>query len=175
MTKTAPIGSPSLDNESASLAADIAALVERVRPSVASCANAALMLLHRRVGQLIDDRVLKRQCADYGKRIVASVSRQANTRFGRGFDEKTLRRMMQFAREFPDEQIVASLMRQLNWTRILELLPHKSDEACQFYAQQAVDQRLSVRELRGIICTETSREQIELEIAAGSFEGVLFA
>lgn len=36
-----------------------------------------------------------------------------------GFAAKNLRRMVQFAQAFADAEIVASLMRQLNWTHIL--------------------------------------------------------
>ena len=35
--------------------------------------------------------------ADYGARIVAALGRQLETRYGRGFGEKNLRRMVQFA------------------------------------------------------------------------------
>jgi ATP-dependent exoDNAse (exonuclease V) beta subunit len=43
--------------------------------------------------------------------------------FGRGFEAKNLRRMLQFAVAFPDTEKVASLMRHLSWTHFLQLLP----------------------------------------------------
>ena len=43
---------------------------------------------------------------------------------GRGFGEKNLRRLVQFAEQFPDEQIVAALLRQLGPARgILDWKP----------------------------------------------------
>jgi predicted nuclease of restriction endonuclease-like (RecB) superfamily len=67
--------------------------------------------------------------------------------FGRGFEAKNLRRMMQFALAFPDTEKVASLMRHLSWTHFLQLLPLKTEAAHWFYAQQCVESHWSVREL----------------------------
>ena len=45
--------------------------------------------------------------------IVATVARQLQEEYGRkGFDVKSIRRMIQFAQEFPDEQIVSQAARQ---------------------------------------------------------------
>jgi hypothetical protein len=52
--------------------------------------------------------------AEYGEQIVATLSRQLVAEFGRGFEEKNLRRMVQFAEAFPDEAIVATLWRQID-------------------------------------------------------------
>jgi hypothetical protein len=47
------------------------------------------------------------------ERIVAGVATRLESEFGRGFGENNLRRMIQFAEQFPDQGIVAALMRQL--------------------------------------------------------------
>ena len=83
------------------------------------------------------------------KKIVASLSRQLREEYGaKGFDEKNIRRMMQFAQEFPKEQIVASVMRQLSWTHILQVLPIKNELQREFYLTLATSERWSVRQLR---------------------------
>jgi hypothetical protein len=46
-----------------------------------------------------------------------------------GFAAKNLRRMVQFAQAFADAEIVASLMRQLSWTHVLQFLPFKTEPA----------------------------------------------
>jgi hypothetical protein len=49
--------------------------------------------------------------------------------------EKNLRRMMQFAEVFPEEEIVVSLIRQLSWTHFIALLPIKNPLQRDFYAE----------------------------------------
>jgi len=51
--------------------------------------------------------------------IVATASPQFTTEYGRGSSEKNLRRMIQFAEVFPDQNIVVPLIRQLSWTPFL--------------------------------------------------------
>ena len=69
------------------------------------------------LGSRINTEVLGNQRAEYGKQIVASVARQLREEYGtKGFDEKNIRRMMQFATYFPEFQIVATLSRQLSWS-----------------------------------------------------------
>lgn len=93
--------------------------------------------------------MLGNQRAEYGKQIVASVSRQLQEEYGpKGFDAKNIHRMMQFAQKFPEEQIVASLMRQLSWTHFLQVLPMKEALQREFYLTLAASERWSVRRLR---------------------------
>jgi len=51
----------------------------------------------------------------YGKQIVVTLSQQLGDKYGRNFEEKNLRRMLHFAMQFTDEQIVVTLSRQLTW------------------------------------------------------------
>ena len=55
-----------------------------------------------------------RNRASYGDAIVVTLSRQLRADYGRGFAEKNLRRMVQFAEVFPEEEAVVALMRQLS-------------------------------------------------------------
>ncbi len=56
--------------------------------------------------------------------MAEQLSHQSND-YGKGFSEKSLRRMIQFGETFPDEPIVAALMRQLSWTHFTVLIPVK--------------------------------------------------
>lgn len=92
---------------------------------------------------------------DGGERAQYRVRRPAMDRLGEWlarelwccFAAKNLRRMVQFAQAFADAEIVASLMRQLSWTHVLQLLPLKTEPARRFYAGQCMAERWSVREL----------------------------
>lgn len=94
---------------------------------------------------------MKSKRADYGKQIVVTLSRQLTRKYGRSFEEKNLRRMLQFAEQFADEEIVVTLSRQLSWSHFLALIPLKSSEAKLFYAQESMKGSLGVRELRKLI------------------------
>lgn len=111
--------------------------------------NAELTMMYWHIGERINRDVLGNQRAEYGKQIVASVSRQLQEEYGpKGFDAKNIHRMMQFAQKFPEEQIVASLMRQLSWTHFLQVLPMKEALQREFYLTLAASERWSVRRLR---------------------------
>src|SRR4051812_35476628 len=91
---------------------DLRHLIEKTRQFVASTVNASLTSLYWQVGNRIRKEILQEGRAEYGQAIVVSVSHQLGLEYGNGFSEKNLRKMIQFAEVFQDEQIVASLMRQ---------------------------------------------------------------
>lgn len=130
------------------LFAELSQLIEQSRHQVAVYANSTLTVLFWQVGKRINDEILNNKRAEYGKQIVPTVSAQLESRYGRNFTEKNVRRMMQFSELFPDFQIVVTLSRQLSWSHFLILIPLKSDEAKQFYAQLAINGTLGVRDLR---------------------------
>jgi predicted nuclease of restriction endonuclease-like (RecB) superfamily len=75
------------------------------------------------------------------------VGRLLASEFGRGFGEKNLWRMIQFAEVFPDEEIVATLRRQLGWTHFRILIPLKDPLKRDFYAEMCRVERWSTRTL----------------------------
>jgi predicted nuclease of restriction endonuclease-like (RecB) superfamily len=99
------------------------------------------------IGNKINQDILKNQRAEYGKEIVVTLSRQLQDNFGKGFDEKNLRRMMQFANAI-EKQKVVTLSRQLSWSHFLALLPLQESLKIEFYAQMSIVQNWGVRTLR---------------------------
>jgi predicted nuclease of restriction endonuclease-like (RecB) superfamily len=110
--------------------------------------NIGLTLLYWRVGDRLRREVLGGERAAYQEQIVVTVSRQLVTDFGRGYSEKNLRRMVQFAEAFPEEEIVATLSRQLSWSHFSALLPLGQPFQREFYAEMARIEGWSVRTLR---------------------------
>lgn len=133
---------------SRSLLSDVRGLIEEARQTVACQVNFTLVMLYWQVGRRIMADVLKDKRADYGERIVATLSRQLTAEFGRGYSEKSLRRMIQFATAFPEELIVATLSRQLSWSHFKEIIPFEDDLKRHFYAEMCRLERWSVRTLR---------------------------
>ena len=137
-----------VDKVEQTLLQDLRELIIHTRQSVAQTVNAALVVLHWKIGDRIRQDVLQGNRAEYGEVIVASMAAKLSEEFGRGFSEKSLRRMIQFSEIFPDEAIVASLMRQLSWTHFLEIIPLKNSLHRDFYAEMCRIERWSVRQLR---------------------------
>lgn len=130
------------------LLGDLREMIETTRQSVASAINVSLTALNWKIGQRIRSEILKNKRADYGKEIVASVSQQLAQDYGIGFSEKNIRRMIQFAEVFPDEQIVVSLIRQLSWTHFIALIPLKDQLKRDFYAEMCRIEKWNVKTLR---------------------------
>lgn len=134
---------------------ELSHLIEQSKTQVISYANSTLTTLFWQVGKKINEHILQNKRADYGKEIVSTLSTQLKIKYGKNFEERNLRRMMQFAEQFPDIEIVGSLARHLSWSHFVELLPMKKSEAKRFYASQAAEHGWSIRELRNKIATKT--------------------
>jgi predicted nuclease of restriction endonuclease-like (RecB) superfamily len=130
------------------LLTEIRALIAAARRQTTITVNMAVTLLYWRIGQRIHLVMLGSKRATYGEQIVATLSRELVAEFGRGYAEKNLRRMMQFAEAFPDEEIVATLSRQLSWSHVKELLPLTRSFQREFYAEMSRIEGWSVRTLR---------------------------
>ena len=123
-------------------------LIENTRKRVASVVSDETSQLYWNVGNAINTFVLQGNRAEYGKQIVVTVSRQLAEEYGSGFEEKNVRRMMQFATEYQDFEIVATLIRQLTWTHFIALIPIREPLKRAFYEQMAITEHWSVRTLR---------------------------
>ena len=92
---------------------ELSQLIEQSKQQVAVQANSAVTILFWQVGNRINQDVLQNKRADYAKQIVSTVSTQLKERYGNNFELRNLRRMMQFAEQFTDLQIVVPLSRQM--------------------------------------------------------------
>lgn len=140
---------------------ELSQLIEQSKTQVVSYANSTLTLLFWQVGKRINEHILQNKRAEYGKQIVPTLSAQLEKSYGRNFTEKNVRRMMQFADEFADFEIVVTLSRQLSWSHFITLIPLQHSDKKLFYAKQASEHCWSVRDLRKNIETKTfERTQI---------------
>ena len=127
---------------------EIISIVENSKNQLIVQANNVLTLTFWNVGNRIKKEILKDKRAEYGKQIVVTLSRDLVKKYGRSYDEKNLRRMIQFAKIFSDPEIVVTLSRQLSWSHFLVLLPLKNENERLFYAKLVIDNKFSVRDLR---------------------------
>lgn len=145
----APLPASAEPPQAAALHAKLRRLIASSRQRLAGAVNAELTRLYWAVGHRLHTEVLGgADRATYGDKLINRLGEQLAQEFGRGFEAKNLRRMVQFAQMFPLPEIVATLSRQLSRSHFVNLLPLKTEPARQFYASQAATNTWSVRELR---------------------------
>jgi predicted nuclease of restriction endonuclease-like (RecB) superfamily len=130
---------------------DLRSLIEETRSAVAITVNAALTMLYWRIGQRVNQEILKGERATYGAEILPTLSAKLVPLYGEGFSARNLARMIRFAENFTDERIVVTLVRQLSWSHFVEILTVKDALARDFYAEMCRMENWSVRTLRGKI------------------------
>ena len=131
---------------------DLCLIINQARNRVANIVNSELTMMYWHIGERINREVLDNQRAKYGKQIVATVAKQLQAEYGtKGFEERTLRRMMQFAQSFPDNEFVSSLATKLSWSHFLIVLTLKDEIQREFYVTMAAAEHWSVRTLQSKI------------------------
>ncbi|KGO93642.1 PDDEXK nuclease domain-containing protein [Flavobacterium subsaxonicum] len=142
------------DTNEDSLFKELSFLIEQSQGSLVAQANSTLTMLFWHVGSRINREILQYKRAEYSKQIVSTLSTQLKAQYGRNFELRNLRRMLQFAEKFPDEQVLMTLSRHLSWSHFVELLPLKTQEAQWYYAQVAANEVLGIRDLRKKIASK---------------------
>jgi len=127
---------------------ELAFLIEKGKNQAVTQVNSILTLTYWQVGKKINEHILKNKRAEYGKQIVSTLSPQLVQKFGKGFNEKNLRRMVQFTDVFNDFEIVVTLSRHLSWSHFVELIPIKEPEKRNYYAKKIADEKWSIRQVR---------------------------
>ncbi len=131
------------------------AIIKKTKRQVVSYANSSLTVMFWHVGNQVLSHNLQFKRAEYGKQIVVTLSRELVAKFGKNYEEKNLRRMIQFAEKYPNSENVVTLSRHLSWSHFLTLIPLKDQNARDFYGKLAYGNLFGVRELR---------EQIEKKV-----------
>ncbi|MDR2209544.1 MAG: PDDEXK nuclease domain-containing protein [Azoarcus sp.] len=148
----------------------VSGLIEEARRTLARQANTTTVFLFWRIGRQVNSEILNNQRAEYGQKIVSALATQLVVCYGRSFEARNLRRMMQFAEQFPDFGIVSPLATRLSWSHVVEVLPLKTPEARLFYLGEAAARQLGKRELRQFITRKAfeRREIANAQLAESS-------
>jgi len=97
---------------------ELSLLIEKSKQKVVSQVKSTVNLLFWQIGKRINDEILHSKRAEYGAQIVSNLADKLSAQFGRSFEVKNLRRMVQFAAQFPNRKIVVPVARQLSWSHI---------------------------------------------------------
>ena len=84
----------------APLSQELAALIHSAKQRAAVAVNSEITLLYWQVGYRINQAVLGGERADYGKRVIATLSNELTVQFGKGWSKRNLAQMVKFAEVF---------------------------------------------------------------------------
>ena len=146
---------------------ELTLLIQSTKVKIAAQINSSLSLLFWHVGKRVSEFILHNKRAEYGKQIISGLSYELTSIFGRNYEEKNLRRMIQFVELFPNYENVVTLSRHLSWSHFLVLFPIKEQNARDFYSKLAMKNMQSVRELQKQvkITTFDRTENVNLQLS----------
>ena len=127
------------------LFAEIREVLVTARRTAYKAVNFAMVTAYWNVGRLIvEDEQQGNTRAEYGKAILADLSKRLTDEFGKGFDERELRRIRQFYLVFPKWD---ALRPELTWTHYRLLIRVQNEQARLWYMNEAAEQTWSSRQL----------------------------
>ena len=143
--------------------------IDAARGKMTRVVHSAMVEAYWTIGKEISDSVGDR--AEYGKQLIAYLSRRLTTEYGKGFSEASLRNMRQFYRAFPIRYTLSS---ELSWSYYQHIMRVEDPEAREFYVRESAASSWDVRELKRQIDTHLyerllhTQEAAALEGASGS-------
>ena len=132
------------------LATKIENIIRESRRSAYRAIDFTMVMAYWNIGKVIVEDELHWKRAEYGKNILKNISKRLTKEFGKGFDERELRKMCQFYKCF---EIRDSLRPELSWTHYRRLISIENQEARIWYMNEAANSVWSTRQLDRQIST----------------------
>ena len=138
----------SISTISTELLPQIRKLIDASRNRVAATVNSELTMLNWNIGALLKQQLQIENRAAYGQQLVIRLSKDLTAQYGRGWSHQQLRHCLHLVETHPDQQIVYTLCRQLNWSKIRTLMYIEDSVKRNFYTEMAQLESWSVRQLQ---------------------------
>ena len=119
-------------------------ILSEARNKVYQTANFAMVEAYWNIGKSIVEQQGGEEKAEYGVRLIAELSKQMSTDFGKGFTVSNLKNMRQFYLTFPKSYALRS---ELSWTHYRLLMRVENKNARRFYIEEAIKSNWSTRQL----------------------------
>jgi len=127
---------------------NVSQIIEKRKFNVISTANSQIILMFWEIGKYINSVILGTERAEYGKKILSTVSTKLVENYGKSFVEANLYRMKRFATVFCDINAIVNFIPFLSWSHFCEIMRIKDEQARLYYAKDAAERQLGIRELR---------------------------
>ena len=111
-----------------------------------SSINSGLTITYWKIGQyIVEFEQQGKENAEYGKKLLKNISYDLQIQHGKGFSLSNVKRFRQF---YLANRISATVSLQLSWSHHVELLKISNEIERTFYANQTLNAKWSVRELK---------------------------
>ena len=103
--------------------------------------------MYYEIGKYLSEKVASEK---WGSKVIDNIAREINNKYPtlKGFNRAGLYRMMQFYDAYKDNEIVATLLRQISWSNNIAILSGtKTMEEKEFYIRMCIKNNYSAREL----------------------------
>ncbi len=123
----------------------IKSILESARSKAYRAVNFAMVEAYWNIGKVIVEEEQKgEKRAEYGKALVAELSKRLSLEFGNSFNERNIWYIRSFYISFPNMNALRS---ELSWTHYRLLLRIEKEEARNFYIIESISNNWSTREL----------------------------
>ena len=130
---------------------NIKQLMDQARNRVSREVNTILVQTYWEIGRLIvENEQGNIERAEYGKKLIADLSKRLTKEYGKGFSKSNLFNMRNFYLTFP---IFQTLSGKLSWSHYCELLSISDEKKRSFYEKETIQANWSVKELKRQIKT----------------------
>ena len=130
---------------------NIKQLMDQARNRVSREVNTILVQTYWEIGRLIvENEQGKIERAEYGKKLIADLSKRLTKEYGKGFSKSNLFNMRNFYLTFPIFQMLSG---KLSWSHYCELLSISDEKKRSFYEKETIQANWSVKELKRQIKT----------------------
>ena len=133
------------DNEINNIFDNIKDLVINSRNKVYQTVNTEMLNLYWNIGKAIMEIQQGDERASYGDAVLEKLSQRLTNEFGKGFSSRNLRTMRKFYLMYPIWKTVSA---KLSWSHYLELIKIDEEPKRNFYLNECINSKWSVRELQ---------------------------
>ncbi len=128
-----------------SIITDIKTIILNSRDRAVRALDTERVQMYWRIGQRIFvEEQQEKDRADYGAKLLKTISKQLQPEFGSGLSIRQLERYRQFYRTFP---IASAVRTQLGWTHYKMLISIDNSDKRDFYMAETIKNNWSSRQL----------------------------
>ena len=131
--------------ELTSFYAEIKNILQQARSKAQTAVNSAMVEAYWLIGKrIVEEELQGEKRAQYGKKVLKNLAESLASEFGKGLDERELRRLRQFYLYFP---IWDTVRPELSWSHYRLLIRVSNEKARFYYLTEAAEQHWSYRTL----------------------------